>query len=200
MHSGTGWGARRLGREGLLEAWPPGGEREDLGDGPAGLGRARKPARAESGCLGGSGRRPGGRDGGEGARPSSGSRQEGPSPTDARVGAERTGRGRAGKDGAEEGREGAAVGRGHGRARPPYLSGAGHVEGPEPRPPQPQPQGLPPGRPGTLKAGASAAPQRPPAGGRGLAHFRRPGHALPVARRLAPRGRHVGCGPAARPR
>lgn len=92
--------------------------------------------------------------------------------------------------GAGMGREARAPrGRGRARERPTHLSHARHVE---PRPPEPQPRGLAPGRLGMLKAGASAAPKRPigagPAATSGAhaAHFRRPGP--------WPRRRHAGCG------
>lgn len=62
----------------------------------------------------------------------------------------------------------------------------------EPRLPEPQPQGLPPSRPGMLKAGASAAPQRPRQGAGPPLTSGALGYALPVALR----GRHAGCGAA----
>lgn len=64
----------------------------------------------------------------------------------------------------------------------------------EPLPPEPELRGLPPGWPGMLKAGASAAPQRPEQGAGPSTTSGARRHALPLARGRVPCGRHVGCG------
>lgn len=119
-----------------------------------------------------------GQDGKECARPSSGRGQERPRPADGRVGVERTKRGR-GPTGRTEQNEKDAEEPEPGWERPSGADAAGQGldrreapavplrswpcrGGTEPRRRrEPQPQGLKPSGPEMLKAGASAAPQRP---------------------------------------
>lgn len=145
-----------------------------------------------------------GQGGREWGRPSSGLAQEGPRPADARVRVERTERGR-GPTGRKQWDEKGAEAPEPGWGRPSGADAAGQGvdrrEAPavplrswpcrgrtEPRRRrrEPQPQGLTPSRPEMLKAGASAAPQRPrqgagpPITSGALTYFRSPA-GLPYA-------------------
>lgn len=176
----------------------------ETGRGPRGRDGTRGKARVRMGRTGrGRGQHRGRRDQ---ARPTRGSGRKGPSRVGVRVGSTEPGRGRDGKDAEElgsgwEGRSGAeAAGQGGERREAPAvpLRSWPCRRRAEPRPPEPQPRGLPPGPPGMLKAGASAAPQRPRQGAGPPTTSGAYRYALPLAWRRAPRGRHVGCGAAAK--